>query len=356
LLLPGAISFIATLIFVPVVRRLCIRWNIYDPVGPLKIHSQAIPRLGGLAITLAFAAGISLAVHLSRMHVWPFFAALALIWAAGLADDIWLLSPALRLAAQVVGGILLWCGGWRLPWLQPGLANLAAVCLLTVFFINCFNFLDGSDGLCAGVTATVAAAYLIFPGLTLSPQGSTVAWSLLAVSAGFLVFNFPPARIYLGDSGSTVLGFGVAFLAFDFYGANATNERHIALAIPLLMTALPLLDGILAVLRRLLGGGSVLHGDRRHFYDLLLGLGWSPRRVASAIYVLTAAMCTIAGLVLKCDFTRALLLGAASTSALTIAAIRLGVLRSNKRSRRQFRRMQYQDLREDFAKNSRSDL
>jgi UDP-GlcNAc:undecaprenyl-phosphate GlcNAc-1-phosphate transferase len=221
--------------------------------------------------------------------------------------------------------------------------------------VRCFNFLDGSDGLCAGVTATVAAAYLIFPGLTLSPLGSTMAWSLLGVSVGFLVFNFPPARIYMGDSGSTVLGFGVVILAFDFYRANATNERHIGLAIPLLMAALPLLDGILAVLRRLRGEGSVLHGDRRHFYDLLLGLGWSPRRVAFAIYVLTAAMCTIAWLVLKCDFTHALLLCAASVSALTIAAIRLGVLLSNERPRRRFRAVEYRDLREGFAKSPRSD-
>jgi UDP-GlcNAc:undecaprenyl-phosphate/decaprenyl-phosphate GlcNAc-1-phosphate transferase len=340
---------------VPLVRGFCSRWKIYDPTGPLKIHSQATPRLGGLAITLALAAGASVGSHFSRMQAGPLFVALGLIWTAGLADDIWLLSPALRLAAQVVGGILLWYGGWRLPWIQPGLANLAAVCLLTVFFIDCFNFLDGSDGLCAGVTATIATAYLIFSGLTLSSQGSTVAWSLLGVSVGFLVFNFPPARIYLGDSGSTVLGFGVAFLAFDFYRANAANGRHIALAIPLLMAALPLLDGILAVLRRLRGEGSVLHGDRRHFYDLLLGLGWSPRRVALTIYVLTAAMCSIAWLVLKCDFTHALLLCAVSMSALTIAAVRLGILRSNEKPRRQFRAERYRDLREGLAKTPRSD-
>lgn len=328
---------------------------MYDPVGPLKIHSQATPRLGGVAITLALAAGTSVGSHLSRRQAWPLVGALALIWAAGLADDIWLLSPALRLAAQVTGSILLWLGGWRLPWLQPGLANLAATCLLTIIFINCFNFLDGSDGLCAGVTATIAAAYLTFFELTLSPLGSTMAWSLLGISAGFLVSNFPPARIYLGDSGSTVLGFGIAFLGFDFYRANATNERHVALAIPLLMAALPLLDGILAVLRRLRGGGSVVHGDRRHFYDLLLGLGWSSRRVALAIYVLTAAMCTVAWLILKCDFTHAVLLCAASIGALTMAAVRLGILRSNERPRRQFRAVRYRDLREGFAKSPKSD-
>ncbi|MGD0404157.1 MAG: MraY family glycosyltransferase [Candidatus Acidiferrales bacterium] len=211
--------------------------------------------------------------------------------------------------------------------------------------VRCFNFLDGADGLCAGVTAVIAAAYLVVPGITLSVLGTIVAWSLLGVSIGFLVFNFPPrASIFLGDSGSTLFGFGVAFLALDFYGANATTERSIALLVPLLMAALPLLDGIMAVLRRLHGGRSLLHGDRRHFYDLLLGISWSPRKVALTIYALTAAMCMIAWLVLKCDFTHALLLCAASIGTLTITAVRLGVLRSNDERRPQFSAAQYRRL------------
>src|SRR5208283_5054328 len=125
--------------------------------------------------------------------------------------------------------------------------------------VRCFNFLDGADGLCAGVTAVIAGAYLVVPGITLSVLGTIVAWSLLGVSIGFLVFNFPPrASIFLGDSGSTLFGFGVAFLALDFCSANAMTEHHIALVVPLLMAALPLLDGIMAVLRRLHGGKSLL--------------------------------------------------------------------------------------------------
>jgi UDP-GlcNAc:undecaprenyl-phosphate GlcNAc-1-phosphate transferase len=333
---PEAIAFISTLILVPLVRRFCIRRSLYDSAGPLKIHSRPIPRLGGVAITLAFAAGISFGGHLSPIHLWSFYAALTLIWTAGLADDLWVLSPISRLAAQVGGAILLWSGGGPLPWLRPDSFNLVAICFLTVLFINCFNFLDGSDGLCAGVAGTVAAAYLVLPGFTLSALGSTVAWSLLGVSAGFLVFNWPVANIFMGDSGSTVLGFGVAFLAFDFYRVNALSEHRFAVAFPLLMAAVPLLDGILTILRRLRGAHSMSHGDRRHFYDLLLEINWSPRKVALTIYALTAAMCMIAWLVLKCNFTHALLLCAASIGTLTIIAVRLGVLRSDEKPRPQF--------------------
>jgi len=354
LLRPVAIAFISTLILTSIVRRLCVHLRLYDPVGPLKIHSKPIPRLAGVAITLAFAAGISLSGHLSQVHVWPFFAALILIWAAGLTDDIRGLSPTLRLAAQVGGAILLWSGDWRLPWLTWPV-NLAASCVLVALFINSFNFLDGSDGLCAGVAGIIAAAYLIFPGFTLSLLGTTVAWSLLGVCFGFLVFNFPPAGIFLGDSGSTVLGFGIAFLAFDFYRANALGEHRLALAFPLLTAALPLLDGILAVLRRLHARHSLSLGDRRHYYDLLLGLNWSPRNVALSTYGLTAGMCIIAWLVLRSDFTSAFLLCAATIGALVVAALRLGSLRMNEKLRPHFDQRNMEDGGRSLRNILRSD-
>ena len=355
MLRPEAIAFISTLILVPLVRRLCIHWQLFDSVGPLKIHAKSIPRLGGVAITLAFAAGIRFGGHLSPIHAWHFYAALTLIWAAGLGDDIWVLSPTLRFAAQVGGAILLWSGGWRLPWFRTDTVNLVAVCFLTALFINCFNFLDGSDGLCAGVAGIIAAAYLVFPGFTLSALGLTVAWSLLGVSAGFLAFNWPVANIFMGDSGSTVLGFGVAFLAFDFYRVNPLGEHRFAVAFPLLMAAVPLLDGILAVLRRLRGGRSLSHGDRRHYYDLLLGLGWPPRRVALTTYMLAAGMCIIAWLVLKCDFAHALLLCAASVGTLGVAAVWLGTLRSNEKPRPHFERRNTEDVGRVFRNTLRSD-
>jgi UDP-GlcNAc:undecaprenyl-phosphate GlcNAc-1-phosphate transferase len=327
---------------------------LYDSIGPLKIHSKPIPRLGGVAITLAFAAGTSFSGHLSQVHVSPFFAALILIWAAGLIDDIRSLSPTLRLAAQVGGAVLLWFGDWRLPWLI-GPVNLVASCVLMALFINSFNFLDGSDGLCAGVTGIIAAAYLIFPGFTLSLLGTTVAWSLLGVCFGFLIFNFPPAVFFMGDSGSTVLGFGIAFLAFDFYRANALGEHRLALAFPLLTAALPLLDGILAVLRRLHSRHSLSLGDRRHYYDLLLGLNWSPRNVALATYGLTAGMCIIAWLVLRSDFTPAFLLCATTIGALVIAALRLGSLRMNEKLRPHFDQRNMEDGGRSLRNVLRSD-
>jgi UDP-GlcNAc:undecaprenyl-phosphate/decaprenyl-phosphate GlcNAc-1-phosphate transferase len=190
-----------------------------------------------------------------------------------------------------------------------------------------FNFLDGADGLAAGVTGVIALAYIIFPGTALGVVGYAVAWSLLAACCGFLLFNFPPAKIFMGDSGSEVLGFSVAFLGLDFITAKAPNAAATALLFPLLVAALPLADAFFAILRRLDSGRSPLLGDRRHFYDLLLERGWPARRVAIACYLLTALLAGLAWLATQGNFKQTLLIGIAAAVALLCGAIWLGSLR-----------------------------
>jgi len=330
----GAIAFFTTIAVIPLVRRFCIRWGLYDLNGPLKIHVGAIPRLGGVAIALSLVAGVVFNHQFEAIQARPFLIALGLIWTVGFVDDIQRLSPILRLAIQIAGGVLLWYGGWRLPWFENPAINLAGVCLLAVVFINAFNFLDGADGLCAGVTGIIAAGYIFLPGVALSGLGSLVAWSLLGASLGFLFFNFPPnAIIFMGDSGSTVFGFCIAFLGLDFCRSNAVNPNRITVLFPIAVAALPLFDATLAVLRRLRGRNSLLLGDREHFYDRLMGLGWTPRRVALATYVLTAATCAIAGLTLKCDFRHALSLCIGTAGILLISGLRLRSLKQNQQRR-----------------------
>lgn len=324
----GAISFLTALILVPAITRLCVRWCLYDPIGPLKIHSRPIPRLGGVAIVLALAAGMATARHSPQMPPWPFWIALGLIWTTGFLDDIRGVSPILRLAAQIGAGSLLCYGGWRLPLSGAGTFGLVAVCSFVVLFSNAFNFLDGSDGLCAGVAAVVALAYVALPGAAPSSLRHVVAWSLLGASAGFLIPNFPPAKIFMGDSGSTVLGFTVAYLALDFYRANAMRLTSSIIFFPILLASLPLLDAALAILRRLRRGRSVLKGDRHHVYDLLLAAGWSSRKVALTCYALTAILWLVAWLGLQPEFKHVFSLYALSVGALLLGAVRLGSLKS----------------------------
>jgi UDP-GlcNAc:undecaprenyl-phosphate/decaprenyl-phosphate GlcNAc-1-phosphate transferase len=287
--LAGAIAFVCVLILTPAVTALSRRWKLYDPLGPLKIHHGAISRLGGVGVAFGLAAAIIVGSFIAARHVSIFwFAAFGLIWLAGLIDDLSGLSPFLKLLAQTGAGVILWEGGWSLPWHFSTPVEILIICAMVVLFVNAFNFLDGSDGLATGITAIIGAAYIASGEV--STFGSIVACALLGAALAFLWSNSPPAKIFMGDSGSTALGFCVAFLSIDFLGRSETHPSVSKWVFPLLVAAIPLVDGIVVVLRRLIRGASPLHGDRSHFYDRMLIRGWSPRSVAGISYAISALL------------------------------------------------------------------
>lgn len=185
----------------------------------------------------------------------------------------------------------------------------------------------------------IALAYILVPGVALGSVGYALAWSLLGACAAFLVFNFPPAKIFMGDSGSSTLGLCVAFLGLDFIAAKSANNPAAStlLIFPLLLAALPVVDAFLAILRRLQSGRSPFQGDRRHFYDLLLAAGWTSRRVAITCYLLTALLAGVAWLATQGNFTETLLIGISTAVALLGAAIWLGSLRAGVSEQRSHR-------------------
>jgi UDP-GlcNAc:undecaprenyl-phosphate/decaprenyl-phosphate GlcNAc-1-phosphate transferase len=328
---PAAIAFLITLSLVPIVRILCIRYGLLDAPGPLKIHIQPVPRLGGVAVVLGICGAAFLSSPQRAISAWPFFVALALIWAAGFADDLRSISPVFRLGVQFIAGALLWRHGWRLPFLGSGPLDLLATAGFVAAFANSINLLDGMDGLAAGVVATISAAYLALPGPLISPLALLVASVLAAACVGFLPFNFASrAKIYLGDSGSTILGGTMAFLALDLYRYQFANRP--ILLFPLLIAAIPLLDGAFAIIRRSRARASPLDGDRRHLYDLIHKRGWPARRIVLAFYGATALLAAVAlwGVWrVSLQFWIAVLIG---VRAIVLAAIRLGVLQSGERS------------------------
>jgi UDP-GlcNAc:undecaprenyl-phosphate GlcNAc-1-phosphate transferase len=322
----GLFALLSVLLLVPLVRALSIRFNLYDPPGPLKIHSRPIPRLGGIAIafSLALAIGAVARGPIPRAE-WLLLGALILVWLSGLLDDARSLHPANRFVAQIMAALLLSLSGWQISIFASAAWNVAATCLFVVFFVNAFNFLDGADGLVSGVTALTAMGYIAIPSGMQTELGCTVAWTLLGACLGFLVFNFPPASIFLGDSGSTLFGFLAAFLGLDIYRASITTAKF-PLLFPLLVGAIPLGDAALAVLRRLRQRRSPFQGDRHHFYDLLLARGWSTLRVALTTYGLTAGLVVVANIAMRMTFSRALVASTLISGGLVAAAVRLGAL------------------------------
>src|SRR5215813_5552671 len=304
--LAAFLSFAACAVLLPLVRRAAFYFQVHDRPGHLKIHTMPIPRLGGVAMMLAIVLGLVVSTYGSPVHLVHFYFALGLISYAVFCLKKKNLRPEVRLLAQLGAGFLLSQTKWNLTLFSHPILDSILTCLFVAVFINAFNFLDGSDGIAGGVAALVALGYAALYATPTTSAGGAVSWSLLGACLGFLAYNFPPARVFMGDSGSTVLGFLIAFLSLDFYRVHHHIGSHWLL--PLVFAALPLMDFFLAVIRRLRKRVSPFAGDRGHFYDLLLDRGWSSLHVALGAYAVTGALLVIGWLCIHPDWKISVLL------------------------------------------------
>ncbi|HTU32980.1 MAG TPA: MraY family glycosyltransferase [Candidatus Acidoferrum sp.] len=297
-------------------RSLAKRKNLLDRPGDLKPHQQPTPRIGGAAMAIGLAAGVLIAVPEMRGHDWIGIVAVLAIWFVGLADDLWNLTPSVRLASELLGGAVLWLAGFQTDWFKTPVLDLAATCVLFALLINAMNMLDGADGLAAGVAAVGAIGFIIAPGG--SYAAIVFAGCLIAVCAATLIYNFPPASIFMGDSGSTLVGALIGLLILQ----RRSGAAGFVGTLPLLaFFLLPVGDAGLAIVRRLRSRHSPFHGDRRHYYDLLLRRGWPVRAVLGVSYGLTVIL-TCAGLL--CESGRVsgfVLMGALAVALVVFAGI-----------------------------------
>ncbi len=272
--LPGlaAVAFAIALVVTPVMIVVARRTGILDRPGALKSQTAPVPYLGGVGVFAGTAAG----ALIGRPSVLvPLAAALAL----GVADDRFDLSPGLRLVGEVVVGVMVVVTG---PVRFDGAVAGVTVVAVTVLLINGVNLLDGLDMLAGGVCAVAAVSFALLIG----GPGRQLAVALAAALVAFLVFNRPPARVYLGDGGAYLLGATLAVLV----GAAWAPHRPLDVGVAALaVVALPAAELAFAVVRRLRGRTSLLSGDRGHPYDRLVMRGW-PRTGASLAYIAVEAV------------------------------------------------------------------
>lgn len=254
-----------TLLATPVVAVAARRLGIVDRPGPLKPQAAPVPYLGGVALFAGIAAGL---VTERPALLVPGLLALLL----GVADDIWDVAPTARLACE--GAIGLTVGAVVAPG-RPTIAAWIAIAALTVLLINAVNLLDGLDGLASGVCLVSALGFAV----ALRGEPRAVAVVVAAATGAFLVFNRPPARIYLGDGGAYVLGTMLAMLLAS--GWQTDQPRSAPLG-AVLLVALPVGDASVAILRRARAGRPLLKGDRGHVYDQLVDRGWPAPRASLA--------------------------------------------------------------------------
>lgn len=292
----GFASFALSLFLTPFVRNQALRLGLVDhPDNHRKIHKQPIPRLGGVAILAATAGayGLLLLTGLSSAHVvsqgLPFairlLPAVFVIFGAGLVDDIFGVKPWYKLAAQILAAVLAWNSGIRLYAIGGHSFSEVGSFLLTLAWIvayaNAVNLIDGVDGLAAGAglfaTITTLIAGLLHGNMELVFATVPLAGALL----GFLRFNFNPASIFLGDSGSLTLGF-----LLGCYGIvwSEKSTTLLGMTAPLLALSVPLLDAAISIVRRFLRQQPIFRADRHHIHHKLLSRGLTPRGVVLILY------------------------------------------------------------------------
>jgi UDP-GlcNAc:undecaprenyl-phosphate GlcNAc-1-phosphate transferase len=322
IIIAAAVTYLLT----PPVRRFALAIGAAPAPRERDVHTTPVPRLGGLAMFGGVIAGLAVAYRLTyTQQAFPatrtitgLIAAAAVLVIIGVFDDRFGMSPIAKLAGQVAaGGILVWSGAY-LSWiplpgsqtlaLEPDLAYTLTI-FLVVLTVNAVNFIDGLDGLAAGVTCIAGLAYLVYSYTLTNSIGipsqsiPAVASAVLAgVTIGFLPHNFHPARIFMGDTGSMLLGL---LLAYGPISSTASLDQNILinyshlhpvnrfptilpLLVPVAIWLIPYADLLMAVIRRVKAGQSPFAADRKHLHHRMQNLGHSHRQSVLLMYLWAA--------------------------------------------------------------------
>jgi UDP-GlcNAc:undecaprenyl-phosphate/decaprenyl-phosphate GlcNAc-1-phosphate transferase len=309
-------STVGALVLTPIVTRASLALGLVDAPGGRKVHPASVPRLGGVAIlgsaslALAGALIIDQAAAATLSSVTPILAGALLVFLVGLGDDVWALPPWPKLAVETGAAVLVMAAGLLIErvtlagvtW-ELGLAAWPITLLWIVGLTNAFNLIDGIDGLASGVAVIAGTTCAIILVLRGHPAEAMLIAAVTGAALGFLVYNFNPASVFLGDAGSLLFGFLLATTALAGWQKGATA---LAAGVPLLIFALPIADTMAALLRRLMRTGvqaapsvatllrRVMEPDRQHIHHRLLALGLSERRTVLLLYGVSVALSLLA--------------------------------------------------------------
>ncbi|MDI7275481.1 MAG: MraY family glycosyltransferase [Anaerolineae bacterium] len=309
----------------PLARHLGPRWGFVDRPEERKVHRTAMPRLGGVAIYLAFIAALLL--FGDRFYVRQLVGILlgaTLVSGVGLWDDRHTLGAFTKLAAQLVAAGILIVAGVRVQALHQPVLDVLVTLVWVVGITNAINFLDNMDGL-SGSTAAMAAAYfLLLAAMSRQYLVGALAAGLLGACLGFLIYNVNPASIFMGDSGALFLGFMLAAVGIKL--RFPSNSDLITWMVPVLVLALPVFDMTLVCVSRLRRGLNPLTTPGRdHTSHRLVALGLTPREAVLTLTVVASACGMLATYVTQASLVDGYLVGAFAAAAGIAALVWLEV-------------------------------
>lgn len=336
--LPFLAAFLLALALTPWVRSKAFSWGAVDIPDHRKVHRGAMPRLGGLVIYLAFIPA-ALVSYSFEKPVIGLACGATLIVLLGIVDDIKGISPRFKLAGQTLAALSVIPFGVRVDFvtnpfnseilLYLGLLAIPVTVFWLVAVVNAVNLIDGLDGLAGGISLisslTMAAiAFIQVSIYEVSGQLEIMTLSLILAASilGFLRYNFHPASIFLGDSGSMLLGFSLGVISVMGLTKSATA---ISVIIPMVVMGIPLLDTLLAIVRRYQDHRPIFQPDREHLHHQLLDRGFSHRKAVLAIYGVSLVM-GVSAVVMSLPTTRqSMLLLAIMATVVIMAANKIRV-------------------------------
>jgi len=298
-----AVSALAT----PIVARLAITLGAIDQPDERKVNRRPnIPLLGGFSVALGFFVGLAAAILLTpeevvfRAHLEALLLGGLLVLTLGALDDRWGLGALPKLAVQIAAAGIAISFGFQIDHLTDPISRQVwylptwLIWVLTTIWIvvvtNSINLMDGLDGLASGIAAIIAATLTLIAWQGNHVLGVVVGVALVGALLGFLPYNFPPARIFAGDTGALFIGYSLSLLALEGY----QRVTLLTFIVPLLALAVPLIDTLLSILRRLRRRTNIMRADRLHIHHRLLESEGSHRSAVLSIYFLTACFCVIA--------------------------------------------------------------
>lgn len=309
---PFVVAAICAAIVTPISIWLAPKIGAMDiPKDKRRVHNKPMPRFGGMAIYVAIMVGLA-AYGLSDRGIIPAMVGCTLIYILGAVDDLRGMKPAVKFGGQVVAAAVVYLMGLRIEfitnYLGEGTMVLGEVLcfLITVFWLvgitNAVNLIDGLDGLAAGIAA-ISALNIGYVSYIHGQYVPTLGMMVVAGACiGFLPYNFHPAKTFMGDSGSQLLGFAIAALSML---GRAKSATLVVVVIPALVLGLPIFDTLMAIIRRTMRGQSIVTADKEHLHHRIMKAGFGQRRAVLLMYSVSGIMGIVAilysrGLMFEC--------------------------------------------------------
>lgn len=328
---PFLIALIVAYVLTPGVKKLAIKVGAVDKPNARKVHTHAIPRLGGLAIYIGFMAAVLFCVPVRHELLGLLLGCTAIV-ALGIWDDICNIPAKVKLVGQIVAACIPIAFGIQIEWLTnpfgtlivlPELVAVPVTIFWIIGFTNTVNLIDGLDGLAAGVSFIASVSMFLLAYTMNQYLPAMIIVAMAGAALGFLQYNFNPAKIFMGDTGSMLLGYTMAVAAVLGLVKTAAT---IALVVPLIAMGLPILDTLFAIIRRKMSGVPIFQPDKGHLHHRLLALGMSQKQAVLIMYFVSIVLGIVALFVANVNYQTGIATVLVVLAVIIYTAKRLGIL------------------------------